>query len=623
MKILIKIIFFLSFYLSFYGNIYGQEVVLPLYSNPEAEDFYNNQKIQPKKATSPDTLDIPFIDDFSDSHVAPDQQRWTDKQVYINSKYPVYPPSNGVATFDAYDFNGAPYQNAGSQPFIADYLTSRPINLEYPPEDSIYLSFFYQPKGIGETPDESDSLCLQFLDRESNDWTTIWAVPGSELKEFELVMIPVTSENFLYNGFQFRFFNYASHSSNQDYPDLRANVDHWNIDYVYMNNNRNISDTIFRDVCFVEPLSSILSGYESIPWLHFESAFFTQIKPFIKAVIANHDSITRNVSKRLTIRDITTGQAPYNTTPTANDLASGDTTHHLYAYDYPFNFGTGDSAILEIKATVLTDNFDYKPNDTITYIQKFKNYYALDDGSSEAGYGLRGQGSKNASVAVKFDAFEDDTLRAVDFYFNQVVDSVNLNYYFYLKVWDDNAGKPGEEVYSQLGVKPEYNKLNKFVRYYLDEPIPVSEVFYIGWTKTVDKIVNIGMDLNRNNSQRNFFNMGGWERSKFPASIMMRPVVSKKDITISAESIHETTKEFDLTVYPNPAGSYLNFRANLLPQNEYYITIRDISGRIVKRIPSVDNSRINVSDLENGLYFFSLSEEKIGLIATRKFLVSH
>ena len=101
---------------------------------------------------------------------------------------------------------------------------------------------------------------------------------------------------------------------------------------------------------------------------------------------------------------------------------------------------SGDSAIIRFKAALRTDEFDPKVNDTVVYDQVFKDYYAYDDGTPEAGYGLRGGGSSNGIVAMKYYSFQPDQLGGVNIFFNQVLDSLNLNYYFNLVVWDDLEG---------------------------------------------------------------------------------------------------------------------------------------------------------------------------------------
>ena len=54
----------------------------------------------------------------------------------------------------------------------------------------------------------------------------------------------------------------------------------------------------------------------------------------------------------------------------------------------------------------------------MVYYQTFKNYFAFDDGTAEAGYGINGLGSRNAMFAYRFRSFIEDTLRAINICFN-------------------------------------------------------------------------------------------------------------------------------------------------------------------------------------------------------------
>ncbi|MGV2480783.1 UNVERIFIED_CONTAM: hypothetical protein IGO34_28745, partial [Salmonella enterica subsp. enterica serovar Weltevreden] len=90
--------------------------------------------------------------------------------VYINHTSPIAPLSIGVATFDGLNKKGYPYNLTApvSSSALADKLTSRPINLKskrgvaYQPSDSIYISFYYQAEGRGDSPEPNDSLSLDF-----------------------------------------------------------------------------------------------------------------------------------------------------------------------------------------------------------------------------------------------------------------------------------------------------------------------------------------------------------------------------------------------------------------------------------------------------------------------------
>ncbi len=595
------------FFIVFSVNNYAQEVLTGLSGNPVAEEYYKNF-ISTKKDGPIDTLELPFIDDFSNSYVVPDQNKWSDKYAFINYTYPVSSVSVGVATLDALDYDGSHYINASSLPFVADHLTSKPINLAYNASDSIYLSFYYQPQGLGEMPDPQDSLCLDFFDPLEQNWTKVWAVPGSPLKPFQRVMINIKEEKYLKKGFQFRFRNYASLPEDENQFDRRANVDHWNLDYIILDKNRTISDTVLRDVAFIEPLSSILKDFNAIPWSHFPESYNTQRKPFVEVSYVNHDTITRNVTRSLVITDMNDFKV-YSTVPTANDISPGDTARYNIPFDYPFNFLVGDSAEFKIQSILGTDAFDHKPNDTLLFYQNFFDYYAYDDGSAEAGYGLRGEGTKNASVAVKFNTFRPDSLRAVDIYFNKLPDSLNTNFYFYLNIWDNKLGEPGSLRYSQSGMRPVYtDSLNKFHRYKLDSAILVKDTFYIGWSQTVDKLINIGFDRNSPVSNRIFYNLGAkWVISGFKGSLMMRPVVSMSSIiySVGPDSFSE-----HFLIYPNPARDFIiiELREQHMSQDNY-ISIYDFTGKLLLSELLTDKMQLDLRSLSNGIYLLMLENK--------------
>ncbi len=606
------------FFFSYITCLNGQEIVTGLNGNAVAKDYYYTRGAD-KKDVSTDTLELPFIDDFSSSFIEPDIRLWADNHAFINSRYPVSPITVGVATLDALDFDGSHYPNASELPYEADRLTSRPINLAYLPSDNIWMSFFYQPQGLAEKPDEKDSLLLDFYSPENETWENVWAIEGHALKPFERIMIHISEERFLKKGFRFRFRNFASLPGN-DFADMRANVDHWHIDYIILDKNRSSSDTVLRDVAFTKSIQTILIDYESIPWSHFQQAYFTQRKPTVDVTYFNHDSITRNVTRTLEITDRFTGYK-YNTTPTANDILSGESILYKYPYDYPFDFSTGDSAEYELNTVLRTDVFDYKPNDTLRYIQKFYNYYALDDGTPEAGYGLRGEGMKNASFALKFNTFRQDSLRAIDIYFNQVPDSGNLRYYFNLSVWGNNKGKPGILQYSQTDNHPVYTgSFTDFHRYYLNTPVLVQDTFFIGWTQTVDKFINLGLDLNRINTNRMFYLNGGtWNTSEIPGTVMIRPVVSMTDLALTSPHFASPA---ELKIYPNPASAYLYIE---LKSNSdfsgYYVNIIDIYGRTLLYERWEENSPVNIQGLKGGLYFVKMENTEKRVLSIQKLII--
>jgi len=204
--------------------LFGQTpMVIPLDHNPALRD---RKPATLKNSVPIDTVSLPFIDDFAyySRSTKPDRKLWMDDYVFINNDYPIHPPSNGVATFDALDANGNVYQNTALT-FPADTLTSCPIDLGVSGLSNVYLSFFYQPQGHGDNPEPGDSLILQFKSPVTERWRTIWHTPGAPTHPFKQVLLPVEGE-YLRKGFQFRFVNLVSLEQDQFNPGRKGNADH-------------------------------------------------------------------------------------------------------------------------------------------------------------------------------------------------------------------------------------------------------------------------------------------------------------------------------------------------------------------------------------------------------------
>ena len=88
-----------------------------------------------------------------------------------------------------------------------------------------------------------------------------------------------------------------------------------------------------------------------------------------------------------------------------------------------------------------------KENDTIIHHQIFENYYAYDDGSAEAAYGLVGQGAELAFRFVLPDGISNDTLRSVKMHFSPSVNDVSGDPFF-IQIWEDSMGMPGSMIYT-------------------------------------------------------------------------------------------------------------------------------------------------------------------------------
>jgi len=582
----------------------AQEVITPLFNNPLTK---GRQDVQgpAKKAANVSMLDLPLFDDFSNTYISPDTGLWSDAYAFVNNNFCLNPVSNGVATLDALDEDGSLYPHAALSPntFEADHLTSLPISLDYPASDSIYLSFLYQPGGLCDIPEEEDSLLVDFFAPDSARWINVWSVPGSELKPFSHAMIPVKDSIFLKEGFRFRFRNIASLPRNNDYLDMRSNVDYWHVDYIRLHANRFAGDSLLRDVAFSTNLTTMLKDLTSLPWSHFKDAYNTVLYPFVSGRYRNNDTITRNVTRSLVIYEPAYGESHSPGVPTAQDLPGMEDTVVNYGFIYPFNFDRGDSALLRFKAALRTDEFDPKVNDTVVHDQLFKDYYAYDDGTAEAGYGLRGSGSANGVVAMKYNSYKADLLGGAYISFNQVYDSLNLDYYFRLVVWNEEEGQPGTILWEdENDYKVTYPSFYPgFVKYEFSEPVPVDGPFYVGWRQYNKYLLNVGLDLNsRPTSTVMYYNIQGiWQVSEAPGVIMFRPYLYDE-----TSGIGRVDKVYtDMQIYPNPAKDQIYFQ---VPPSSYgaglRIEVLDATGRLIRQTISYSNN-MDISALSPGIYY--------------------
>ena len=154
----------------------GQEHLSGLFTNPVIKQAIKDQAPPIHRSsdalTFPKAIHLPFFEDFHTDIIFPDTALFTDMDVFVNDDFAYHSVNVGVATLDAIDETGNIYPDGSMFPFIADYLTSKPIRLDtlYLPgetraitiADSVYFSFYYQPQGRGNQPEAHDSLILEF-----------------------------------------------------------------------------------------------------------------------------------------------------------------------------------------------------------------------------------------------------------------------------------------------------------------------------------------------------------------------------------------------------------------------------------------------------------------------------
>ncbi len=622
-------------------NSSGQEVIVPLQNNPQLNEQQNQLSKKGGLNKTRDTLQLPFFDDFTYDQVHPNQELWQNKQVFINNSYPIDPISYNVATFNGLNKFGNPYNaSRKSSRGRADTLTSQHLDLSgLDASDSIYLSFFYQPKGYGDLPEDDDSLILEFKPIaiwqetfwDSSSWKRIWAASGGDgSKPFEQVMIPFNfsdSANMFYRGFQFRFVSYGN---------VSGNLDNWHLDYVFMDEGRSFDERNFQDVAMVKPPAGLLSRYQSMPWNQFIRNPNRELRNEFTFTARNLDEVPVRVDYGYNVINLNNNETVVNTF----DQNFVEDIQANYALFDPAPFSnninpnelSGDSLDLEINTAIGQASDNIGQNDTLTTLLHFHDYLAYDDGTAEAGYGLEldERGFVEGKMALRFDVNEEDSLRAVGMSFNRSRNDIR-DRSFNLKVWDQlgvNASNSDEEVIAtekDLSVEYGFHPNNNFTIYKLDTPVAVNGIFYIGWQQFEPYILNIGYDQNYQEFNRDslnsnlFINLGDqWQQTKTGGTPMIRPFISKSPIENYPQNVEAIEpKTFEPVVYPNP--THRSFAIKGLNSRSVELILMNMNGKTVLQKTYHQGNSINTSDLEPGIYFVQIRNK--AAVTTKKLMI--
>jgi len=642
-----------------------------------------------------DTLSLPFFDDFSYDNVYPSSKLWLDKNVYVNNNFAKNPPTIGVATFDVLDENGQLYTDANEYSSIADYLTSKPIDLfarsykknkrtyttdsllykvnnnvfwvsdslyyrdtdvykncktssisytigrpiyvrstdtsfeditkdlyyyqaelsdtvsikkwlpikYYSLSDSLALSFYYQPQGLGwDSPNKKDSLVLQFR-TGAKSWQTVFSAKGTDLQGFKQVIIPIDNNDYLVQDFQFRFLNYASIASSETQEDAITN-DFWNIDYVFLDTGRSVTEVTHKDVAFYEANASLFEDYFAIPWFHYNRNLVSLAKLDYK--LRNLDKEEHSVPLNYRLINETTGvlleDTMFGNTP--NIAASSDMNLEYSQSQINSNIAVpvslSDSTVLKVDRFIRIKPYysSFSYNDTLKYHQKFYNYYAYDDGSAEVGLSLIGNG---AQYAFLINSLKADSLRALQMFFNSFKNYGTADIpVFSLCVWENDGGKPGELLYQEDNFTPIYERgMNQFHIYKFKKAVFVGKSFFVGWINDTYKVYSLGYDFNHDNKNQVFYNINGDWESLSRGVPMIRPVLGE-DFTMPVYIQDKKTKNNSVKIYPNPNTGFIIFdtKATIV-----FVSIYSEDGRLLFNKNVNTGSQVDVSFLNKGIYF--------------------
>lgn len=587
----------------------AQEFLVPLdHNSVTSKPATSLLPTSPLKTTA---LTLPFFEDFATDELYPDPSRWTDRNVYINNTMAVNPITRGVATFDALNALGGPYDSVNFNALVyADSLTSQPLDLStHHPADSIYLSFFYQPQGNGFSPEEHDSLML-YLKTNTGTWIKHWAKAGSLLQPFQQVMIPVKDSAYLHNDFQFRFVNKAS---------INLNDDVWNLDYIRMAAGRHAYDTLVDDVATTDNPPFLLNDYTSVPYRQFTANSTAMLAADHYFTVRNNYNAMRSVLYGYTVREAVTN-TPLFTSPTASPNIPGHTAQDFQFPLYPTSFTPTDPydrvVFEQLYFATPGGGMDPAANDTIIHRQVFDNYLAYDDGTAEKSYFLKQFATLPAKLAIEFHLNQPDTIQGVAVYFGRQVPLAS-NKYFALAVYQDIAVNGGTDqlIYEQDLLFPGYvDTVNRFWIYRFDNPVAMpAGTFFLASVQPASSgsdSIYYGLDVNRVGTSHIYYNTDNfWVPSLLPGAVMIRPILGKRIQGTHAQETSPGYQPDNWYIYPNPATDKLF----IIPgngQQTFHYTLTDIHGRMVKQGNAIGQTLITVSDLFPGTYILHTRSAK-------------
>ncbi|MTI33452.1 T9SS type A sorting domain-containing protein [Xanthovirga aplysinae] len=570
---------------------------------------------------------FPFWDDFSSGNELI-SQRWEESNVRISGDFGINSPSINHVVFNGADKSGVPYSNDPTRIGPADTLTSKPIDISaFNVDDNLYLSFFWQLKGRGNTPNPEDSLVLEFRHKDadsSHGWKKVWFKNGTNdqiEEEFNQVLIPLNQEDFFHSNFQFRFRNYGH---------LGGELDDWLVDYIYLDKNRSPNDQTYLDRALSSRPSSIFKEFTAIPANHFFSDPESYVGP-INIEFNNLDNQPQPVEIKallidkvtLDTLDIMTRDAdgdsyvpnpppqslerrlieinPINATaiPNEEDPETGSKTS-VELETLVFLSKSGDTLLLDNSNGQNTyyQTVDFRSNDTIRSDFYLDDYYAYDDGTAEYAAGIN---QNSGMLAYQFIIKESGYIDHIDINFAQTGENYS-GVPIDLMVWKSLEDESQQNAYTQSATV-NYAGQDGFISYDLHRPIWVEDTFYIGYRQYLDDYLLVGLDKNTNTGEKIFFNtMGKWQSNeKVQGSLLLRPGFVSDISTITGT---EPEISNEILIFPNPTEGPIHINGQF---NK--IKIYDMNGRFIKSIEGMGSTSqpIDLSSFNKGLYLLQIS----------------
>ena len=507
--------------------------------------------------------DILFMDDFSYPGPRPNQN-WEDQNVLINNTFSgnietLQAPSLGVATFDGLDDEWLPYDN-DQVDGLCDVLTSIPIDLSVVPnQENIYLSFYLQPKGIGNPPNycdnasncDEDRVVVSFKKTNSDEWVEFSTINGMSeddfpggipdteyIPPFEFYTIEITGSEYRTADFQFKFEAFGNVGI----------YDIWNLDYVLITKGSepNPQDN-FEDIAFTQLPPNLLERYSIMPWKHFYGNESTELTSTINTAFYSHfdfinavdnpvfNIIDQSTNNTLMLEEYLIGNTDQNIDPNTYEVFPNIpfNTGNLASIMNGFYNSNEDKVTLELEYNFSVNEESDTPEDIVrnnncSSLTKFDSYFAYDDGSAE----LLDELDHWDKAAIQCHTNVEDRIYGVQFHF--INDKINPPEDEKFDIFLYTDGLDSDPTLTMYGEKPKYYaKNNGFATYifkdeFTKEPtpilIPADADFYVGCSPHEWTDLRIGVDRNSPESTQYQFRNGSndWEQT---VAYMIRPIM--------------------------------------------------------------------------------------------------
>lgn len=550
-------------------------------------------------------LSLPFFDDFSNAGLSPDTLLWKfppldECRPTLSVQKGLNVPSKGVATFDGVSYFGIKYQ-IDLATGDADTLASQPIDLSgLSVADSVYLSFFVERGGTGESPETTDSLVLLFDSTGDYEYMRVWALKGLGVAEsnFQLYHVLLDTQAFFHDAFRFKFLSVAS---------LNGELDQFHLDYVYLNAGRTFNDAAFSDASVTRMDLSPMHPYTAMPRKLYPGS---NLMTAMQATVANAGDPSTSANLSLTLDDPTGANTFSGTTmvtASVSSLAGFGQEHPSFAAFSDQSGTLSNDGAFRVTAVRTGPSDSHSRNDTLVTTYRLDSILAADDGVSDFAYGLQAA----RAFCQEFHIPHSDTLVAIWIRFapsiyynplnNQSIDLLGKG--FRLVVWD-TLGVDSSLVETSGGMNVSYgNGNNAFVRYQLIRPVEVPSTFWVGLRQTDGQPIGIGFDKNSTDNSVYYENsLAEFQLSTNVGRLMIRPEFGTNVILASnPEPAASNALIFSIAPHPVTGSDLQLVFAGTGRSGLHDFRLTDLQGRELQVWENLPASRTVILPLPQGL----------------------